>query len=564
MDKNKDKKFVFNSKKNGKFNNKSINTSRISELKIKDRIAKRLAMLGVASRREAEQLVINEKVKVNGIVCKELNFLVGYDDRISVNGKDIINKPIRTQIFIMNKPSGYVTTNNDPQGRKTIFELIPNKFGRLITVGRLDFNTEGLLLLTNNGELARVMEMPSTALKRIYYARVVGDVNSGVLEKLSSLKNGIKIDGVEYGKMIVEVESYSQTKATLRIIIFEGKNNEIRRIMWHLGLKVVKLTRVQYGDFRLHGLPLGCVQESHLKINLRELERRADANAKRYNLNKIKEKEEKKQTDVKIDETDILKTKQSKIIKKNVKDIDDCEKFIKNDAISLFKEVGAGEKIISLWLSQIENMGQIMSSKMVQGMKNGTLTQEQFDDLYMKPDVLYIYNLGVALKKRAELETNGESKQNITMIAEMFMSYEDEFHFLQKNGLNQSDKLDDDVCKKHSDLFANVLTVSEYYVAILTDMMPYVCFSNFLYKNISSNGDNIWFEYAKKYGTKDCDYVKNKLSKSFQIANKVLDEGLVSIKKAKELFEDGFSFERYFIEKAMCGELVKKIKRIEK
>ena len=93
-------------------------------------------------------------------------------------------------------------------------------------------------------------------------------------------------------------------------------------------------------------------------------------------------------------------------------------------------------------------------------------------------------------------------------------------------------------------------------------MMPYVCFSNYLYKNINSNGDNIWFEYAKKYGTKDCDYVKNKLSKSFQTANKVLDEGLVSIEKAKELFEDGFSFERYFIEKAMCGELAKKIKPV--
>ena len=291
--------------KNGRRRNKKNFNN--NELIKKDRIAKRLAILGFESRRNAEKLVMDGKVKVNGVVCTDLSLLVGYDDKIFVNGKEVINKPIRTQIFIMNKPSGYITTNNDPQGRRTVFELIPSKFGRLITVGRLDFNTEGLLLLTNNGELARLMEMPATALKRVYYAKVVGDINDGVKNKLTDLRNGIKIEGTEYGKMIVEIEDCSQTKATLRIVIFEGKNNEIRRIMWHLGLKVVKLTRVQYGVFRLKGLPSGCIQESRIKVDIRELEKTANRNAKRYNLSrqnntgsnveKIKEVQ-KKQSDI--------------------------------------------------------------------------------------------------------------------------------------------------------------------------------------------------------------------------------------------------------------------------
>ena len=154
-----------------KFFNKKKRFKSGGEIKRKDKIVKRLSMLGFASRREAEKLILDGKVKINNIVCKEPCFFVGYDDSISVNGKEIVNKPIHTQIFLMNKPSGYVTTNNDPQGRRTIFELIPSRLGRLITIGRLDFNTEGLLLLTNNGELARIMEMPSTGIKRVLLER---------------------------------------------------------------------------------------------------------------------------------------------------------------------------------------------------------------------------------------------------------------------------------------------------------------------------------------------------------------------------------------------------------
>ncbi len=271
----------------------------------KDRIAKRLSILGIASRREAEKLVLEGKIKINGVVCKELSYLVSYDDEISVNGKEIKNSPIKTKIYVMNKPAGYVTTTNDPQGRRTIFELIPSKFGKLMAVGRLDMNTEGLLLLTNNGEAARILEMPATQLKRIYFARVVGEISEKVEKQLVNLRNGIDIEGVHYGKIIVEKQPQPEGKHynVLKIIIFEGKNNEIRRVMWHLGLRVVKLTRVQYGDFHLNGIPSGCIRESHTLLRLRELERRASVNIKAYNqgkaeaISKIKNKQNKQQQD---------------------------------------------------------------------------------------------------------------------------------------------------------------------------------------------------------------------------------------------------------------------------
>ena len=273
---------------NSNKHSKKTSFNKEKELKKRDRICKRIAILGIASRREAAKLVSEGKVKINGVVCKELNYFVSYEDIIEINGKEILNKPIKTKIFVFNKPAGYVTTTSDPQGRKNIFELIPSKFGHLMTIGRLDYNTSGLLLLTNNGELARLMEMPATGLKRIYFAKVIGDCSEKTLNKLEELRKGIKIDGVEYGKIIVEVISSSQVKAKLKIVIFEGKNNEIRRVMFHLGLKVVELTRVQYGDFKLMGLPEGCIQESRLRVDIRELEKKASLNIKRYNERKTK------------------------------------------------------------------------------------------------------------------------------------------------------------------------------------------------------------------------------------------------------------------------------------
>ena len=234
--------------------------------------------------------------------------------------------------------------------------------------------------------------------------------------------------------------------------------------------------------------------------------------------------------------------------------------FVNVEIVKLFKKAGANNKIISLWKEQSKNIEKILSSKMVQGMRKNTLTRQQFDELYMKPDVIYIYNLGVELKKRAAAEKNKSDKNNIMMLAEMYLGYQTKYRRFKKYNLNIRDKLDDEVCNKHIDLLAKKTNINEYYIAILTDMMPYVCFANYLY-NIIDTDDNIWMAYAKKYGTQDSEYVSEKLSKSFMIVNKILDKNLVSNKVASALFKEGMYFERYFIEKAMKGELTAKIKK---
>ena len=234
--------------------------------------------------------------------------------------------------------------------------------------------------------------------------------------------------------------------------------------------------------------------------------------------------------------------------------------FINTEAVELFRKVGADDTIISLWKEQSKNLEKILSSKMVQGMRKNTLTRQQFDELYMKPDVIYIYNLGVELKKRAMLEKNINDKNNIMMLAEMYLGYQTKYHRFKKYGLNIKDKLVDEVCIKHIDLLSKKTNINEYYIAILTDMMPYVCFANYLY-NIIDTDDNIWMAYAKKYGTLESEYVSEKLAQSFAIVNKIFDSNLVSHEKASKLFKEGMYFERYFIEEAMKGTLVKKIKR---
>ncbi len=232
-----------------------------SQLNKEVRIAKRLSELGVASRREAEEMIKNGKVKVNNFVV-DVNCNVTYDDKIVVDGQEIANVYVKPRLFLMNKPADYITSTNDPKGRKTVFDLIPTKLGKLISVGRLDYNTEGLLLFTNNGELARYFELPANKIKRVYRVRVLGRLD---LEKLKSLRDGVTIDGIQYGKVIVVPEKYGEmANSWLKVIVFEGKNLEIRRIMMHCGLKVVKLVRVQYGDYRLTDIPKGCILETRI------------------------------------------------------------------------------------------------------------------------------------------------------------------------------------------------------------------------------------------------------------------------------------------------------------
>ena len=223
----------------------------------RERIAKRLARAGVASRREAEALIADGRVSVNGRVLDTPAVTVGPADRIEIDGEPI---PVieRTRLFLFHKPAGVVTTNRDPQGRRTVFDVLPQGLPRLITVGRLDINTEGLLLLTNDGGLSRVLELPQTGWLRRYRVRVHGEVDEGAL---AGLKDGIAVDGVFYGAIEATLERRQGTNAWLTVGLREGKNREVKNVMAALGLEVTRLIRVSFGPFQLAELPEGEVQE---------------------------------------------------------------------------------------------------------------------------------------------------------------------------------------------------------------------------------------------------------------------------------------------------------------
>lgn len=222
-----------------------------------ERIAKRLARAGVGSRREAEALVNAGRVKVNGKILDSPAFNVGPDDRVEIDGAPLA--PVeRTRFFLFHKPAGVVTTNRDPQGRRTVFDVLPEGLPRLITVGRLDINTEGLLLMTNDGGLARMLELPETGWLRRYRVRVHGRVDPGALEALAE---GTAVDGVYYGAVEATLDRQQGTNAWLTIGLREGKNREVKNILAALGLKVTRLIRISYGPFQLGALEAGAVQE---------------------------------------------------------------------------------------------------------------------------------------------------------------------------------------------------------------------------------------------------------------------------------------------------------------
>lgn len=222
-----------------------------------ERIAKRLARAGISSRRDAESLIAMGRVKVNGAVLTSPAHNVTAADRIEVDGVEI--PPIeRTRLFLFHKPAGVVTTNRDPEGRRTVFDVLPDSLPRLMTVGRLDINTEGLLLLTNDGGLARVMELPATGWLRRYRVRVHGKVDEA---RLAGLKDGIAVDGVFYGSIEASLEREQGTNAWLTIGLREGKNREVKNILAALGLEVARLIRVSYGPFQLGELESGQIVE---------------------------------------------------------------------------------------------------------------------------------------------------------------------------------------------------------------------------------------------------------------------------------------------------------------
>lgn len=222
-----------------------------------ERIAKRMARAGLCSRREAETWIEAGRVKVNGKLLTTPAFKVSERDRIEVDDKPISRKE-RTRLWLFHKPGGTVTTNHDPDGRKTVFELLPETLPRMITVGRLDINTEGLLLMTNDGGLARVLELPATGWLRRYRVRVHGRVTQ---QQLDQLQDGIAVDGVLYGSIHAVLEQEKGSNAWLNVALREGKNREIKNVMGHLGLEVTRLIRVSFGPFQLGDLPAGTVRE---------------------------------------------------------------------------------------------------------------------------------------------------------------------------------------------------------------------------------------------------------------------------------------------------------------
>lgn len=230
-----------------------------------ERIAKALARAGLASRRDAEEMVTQGRVTVNGRVINSPALDITKNDVVLVDGKPLPERE-RTRLFLYHKPRGLMTTHDDPEGRPTVFDNLPKGLPRLISVGRLDFNTEGLLLLTNDGGLARTLELPDTGWLRRYRVRAHGDVTQAQLDQL---KEGIEVEGVKYGPIEATLERDQGANVWLVFAIREGKNREVRNVCAHLGLEVNRLIRVSYGPFQLGEVPEGQVEEIRARV-LRE------------------------------------------------------------------------------------------------------------------------------------------------------------------------------------------------------------------------------------------------------------------------------------------------------
>ena len=221
------------------------------------RIAKYISNSGYCSRREAEKLILNKKVKINNILCNHPSIKVSEKDDIKINNKIIkLNKILR--LWKLNKPTKIICTNNDPQKRKTIFDLIPKNYPRLISIGRLDYMSEGLILLTNNGNFARKLELPSTKYERIYRVSIRGLVKD---VDIKTINKGIKIDKIEYKNIKIIMEKYIKPYSWLIFKLKEGKNREIRKICDNFSWNISRLIRIQFGPYKLKNLKKGQIIE---------------------------------------------------------------------------------------------------------------------------------------------------------------------------------------------------------------------------------------------------------------------------------------------------------------
>jgi 23S rRNA pseudouridine2605 synthase len=221
------------------------------------RIAKLLARAGVASRREIERMIVEGRIALNGTAIDTPATILTSLAGVTVDGQPV-GAVEASRLFLFHKPTGLITAAFDPAGRATIYDRLPPGLPRVIPVGRLDLNTEGLLLLTNDGELKRKLELPSTGIPRVYRARAYGDVTQEMLE---SLMDGVTIDGIRYGPIDANLERRTGANVWIEIKITEGKNREVRRVLEYLGLQVSRLIRTAYGEFVLADLPPGEVVE---------------------------------------------------------------------------------------------------------------------------------------------------------------------------------------------------------------------------------------------------------------------------------------------------------------
>jgi 23S rRNA pseudouridine2605 synthase len=232
-----------------------------------ERIAKVIARAGYCSRREAEKWIEAGRVKMNGSLVITLGTKVETGALVTIDDKPIA-ATVHSRLWVYHKPRGLITTHTDPEGRPTVFDNLPSFMPRVISVGRLDINTEGLLLLTNDGELARYLELPSTAWQRKYRVRVFGKLN---MDRLSAVARGITIDKIKYKPIEIELEQQTGNNFWLNVTLTEGKNREIKRIFEHYGLQVNRLIRISYGPFTLGNLAKGAVQEIDHKIIATEI-----------------------------------------------------------------------------------------------------------------------------------------------------------------------------------------------------------------------------------------------------------------------------------------------------
>ncbi|MDE3017140.1 MAG: rRNA pseudouridine synthase [Pseudomonadota bacterium] len=227
-----------------------------------ERLAKRIARAGLCSRREAEVWINEGRVQVGGKTIKTPAFNVSPTDAVKVDGK-LLRAKEETRLWLYHKPTGLVTTHKDPENRPTVFDALPTSLGRVISIGRLDLNSEGLLLLTNDGGLARQLELPSTGWIRRYRVRVFGGITPAML---AQMKKGVTIDGLNYGGIDTTIDSRKKDNSWLTVALKEGKNREIRNIFEHFGCKVSRLMRLSYGPFQLGSLPRGEVKEVSGKV----------------------------------------------------------------------------------------------------------------------------------------------------------------------------------------------------------------------------------------------------------------------------------------------------------